>query len=348
MGRDALSDAGLALARAASWRGCDVKIIIDSKFNRVLPAVAGYLMTQGVQIKVYHPFSWAHLSWTTRWLHDKGLSIDGEKLVRGGRNVEDSYFGGGPKHNYIDRDAYLEGKVVRDSDAYYDELWNSNQVSWLEMKHFDARQYEEGRKIMDDAVDKMEQSKKWKLNTGNDWGRGLADVGPVYFLHDPVGRKAHEAGIAESLRDIVRQGHKSILMESPYLIPTPEFLREIRAAQARGVTNFDIITNSMGSTDGTLAQAGYQADKQTLLQAGVHLWEFKGPQTLHAKSASIDGRWALIGSFNLDPRSQHLNMETVVAVENPRLAVELAQDINAHKLDSWQLGPNGRPVEWRR
>ena len=58
VGSDPLTNAGLALARDASWRGCDVKIIIDSADNRIPPCVSGYLMTQGVQIKVYHPFSW--------------------------------------------------------------------------------------------------------------------------------------------------------------------------------------------------------------------------------------------------------------------------------------------------
>ena len=113
-------------------------------------------------------------------MHDKGISIDGEKMVRGGRNVEDGYFGRA-KRNFIDRDAYVEGKVVRDSDAYFEELWNSDQVSWLAVKHFDAPQCTEGCRIIDDAVGKTLKSKKWKINTGYDWGRGLPTSAPCAF-----------------------------------------------------------------------------------------------------------------------------------------------------------------------
>lgn len=346
VGRDPLTYSGLALARDAVWRGCEVRIIIDANFNGLPPSVSGYLMSQGVQIKVYHPFSVAHLNWFTRRMHDKGLSIDGSKMIRGGRNVQDSYFGRA-NINFIDRDAYLEGQVVRDSEAYFDKLWKSDQVVWVKTRGLSASQYEEGRRIIDDARLKTARSKKWKLNTGNDWGRHLPNVGRIRFLHDPVGKKDIEPGIAESLRDIVRTGRKSVLMESPYLVPTPELYREIRSARAQGVASVQMVTNSIRSNDGLYAQAGYEAAKIKLLRSGADLWEFIGPDTLHAKSAVVDGRWAIVGSFNLDPRSQRLNTETAVAVENREVAAQLTRAINAHKAISWHLGKDGRPLEDR-
>lgn len=343
VGRDPLTYSGLALARDAAWRGCDVRIIIDANFNGLPPSVSAYLMTQGVQIKLYHPFSLSHLNWFTRRMHDKGLSIDGKKMIRGGRNVQDSYFGRATI-NFIDRDAYLEGRVVSESEAYFDRLWKSDQVAWVKVAGISARQYEEGRRIIDDAWMKTARSRKWKLDTGNDWGRTLADVGTIRFLHDPVGKKDIEPGIAESLRDIVRMGRKTILMESPYLVPTPELYREIRSARVRGAT-VQIITNSMRSNDGLYAQAGYEAAKGKMLRCGADLWEFMGPHTLHAKSAVIDGRWAIVGSFNIDPRSQRLNTETAVAVKSGHVATQLANAINAHKAISWHIGKDGKPKE---
>lgn len=343
VGSDPLTYSGLALARQASWRGCDVRIIVDAGFNSMPATVSGYLMTQGVQIKVYHPFRLSRLSWVTRRMHDKGLSIDGTKMVRGGRNVQDSYFGRAPR-NFIDRDAYLEGSVVQHSDAYFDQLWNSDEVSWVNTKHLNARRFEEGRRIIEQALVDTSKSKKWKLNTGKNWGRGLRDVGPIHFLHDPVGRKDIDPGIAESLRDLLRRGHRSILIESPYLVPTPEFYREVRAAHARGVRSVEIVTNSAASTDGIYTHAGYEAAKKKLARLGVSLWEFKGPDTLHAKSAVVDGRHAVVGSFNLDPRSQRLNTETAVATDDPTTARALTRAIDAHKQLSWRIGPDGRPI----
>ena len=344
VGSDPLTYSGLALAREAAWRGCDVRILIDAGFNGVPASVSGYLMTQGVQIKVYHPFSLAHLNWYTRRMHDKGLSIDGVKMIRGSRNVQDSYFGRA-KTNFIDRDAYLEGQVVRDADSYFDKLWESAEVRWVDTRRLSLRQYQEGFSIIEDALRKTAKSKKWKLQTGNDWGRGQPSAGRIDFFHDPVGKKDLEPGIAENLRDLLRTSRRSILMETPYLVPTPELFREMRAAQARGVSSIEMITNSLRSNDGLYAQAGYEAAKRKLLMGGVKLWEYKALDTLHAKSAVLDGHWAIIGSFNVDPRSQRLNTETAVAVDNRKLAAELARDINAHKASSWPIGLDGRPTE---
>jgi putative cardiolipin synthase len=92
-----------------------------------------------------------------------------------------------------------------------------------------------------------------------------------------------------------------------------------------------MITNSINSNDELLVQLGYETAKRKLLQLGVDLWEFNGPDTLHAKSAVLDDKIALIGSFNIDPRSQHLNTETAVAIRDSTTARQLRNNIEAHK-----------------
>jgi phosphatidylserine/phosphatidylglycerophosphate/cardiolipin synthase-like enzyme len=45
--------------------------------------------------------------------------------------------------------------------------------------------------------------------------------------------------------------------------------------------------------------------------------------TMHSKYAVIDGTRALVGSYNLDPRSERLNSETAVIFLQPELAQQL-------------------------
>jgi putative cardiolipin synthase len=92
-----------------------------------------------------------------------------------------------------------------------------------------------------------------------------------------------------------------------------------------------MITNSISSNDSMLVQLGYETAKKKLLRLGVELWEYKGPDCLHAKSAVLDDRLALIGSFNIDPRSQHLNTETAVAINDRVTARQLTRYMDAHK-----------------
>jgi phosphatidylserine/phosphatidylglycerophosphate/cardiolipin synthase-like enzyme len=45
--------------------------------------------------------------------------------------------------------------------------------------------------------------------------------------------------------------------------------------------------------------------------------------TMHSKFAVIDGERALVGSYNLDPRSEKLNSETAVVFLQPDLSQQL-------------------------
>ena len=133
VGDDYFTYAGLALLRDAARRGCKVRVIIDGRSNKISPAVHAHLKQEKIAIKIYHPVTLRRLSWAVRRMHDKGLDIDGKRMIRGGRNVEGDYFGYA-KRNFIDRDVYVEGKAVADSSAYFDELWNSDEVVPVKVK----------------------------------------------------------------------------------------------------------------------------------------------------------------------------------------------------------------------
>jgi cardiolipin synthase A/B len=59
-----------------------------------------------------------------------------------------------------------------------------------------------------------------------------------------------------------------------------------------------------------------------LLRAGVEIYEYS-PSFLHAKVAVIDGRWATVGSSNLDPLSLLLAREANIVVEDQEFAAQL-------------------------
>src|SRR4051812_25273795 len=120
VGDDYFTYAGLVLLRDAARRGCKVRAIIDGRSNKISPAVHAHLKQENVSIKIYHPVTLRRISWITRRMHDKGLDVDGKRMIRGGRNVEGDYFGYA-KRNFVDRDVYVEGKAVAESTAYFDE-----------------------------------------------------------------------------------------------------------------------------------------------------------------------------------------------------------------------------------
>jgi cardiolipin synthase C len=330
VGDDYFTYAGLVLLRDAARRGCKVRAIIDGRSNKIAPAVHAHLKQENIAIKLYHPMTLRKMSWMMRRMHDKGLDIDGKRMIRGGRNVEGDYFGYA-KRNFVDRDVYVEGKAVTESTAYFDELWNSDEVVPVKVKDPTGAQAIEGGKILDATRARLRAGQAPRVDTGTNWSSRSREVGPVDFLHDPVGKKDVEFGIAQELRQALLRTRKSVVIETPYLIPTKELLTDLAILKKRGVTKIEMITNSVSSNDSLLVQLGYETAKKKLLSLGVELWEYKGPDCLHAKSAVIDDRLALIGSFNIDPRSQHLNTETAVAINDRATAQQLARYIDAHK-----------------
>jgi cardiolipin synthase C len=330
VGNDYFTLAGLALLRDAARRGCAVRLIVDGRSNMLSKTVHAELNREHVFVRLYHPVTLGTLRLLLHRMHDKGLNVDRRCMIRGGRNAEGDYFGYW-KHNFVDRDVYIEGKAVAESVAYFDRLWNSQEVVPVTVNDPTGERAEEGRKILDAAREKLRSGKVPRVNTGTDWSAKSRVVRQVDFLHDPVGKKNIEFGIAQALRQDLLRTRQSILIETPYLVPTKEFLTDLVELKKRGVKKIEIITNSVASNDDLLVELGYERSKKTLLQLGVDLWEFKGPNTLHAKSAVLDDQLALIGSFNMDPRSQHLNTETAVAIHDEVTARQLRHNINAHK-----------------
>ena len=61
-----------------------------------------------------------------------------------------------------------------------------------------------------------------------------------------------------------------------------------------------------------------------LLQAGVRIWEYQ-PTMIHAKLLTVDGVWSVVGSANMDVRSQELNEEVILGIRDPEFGRELEQ-----------------------
>ena len=72
----------------------------------------------------------------------------------------------------------------------------------------------------------------------------------------------------------------------------------------------------------------------------------QGPRiSLHAKSLVVDGRIAMVGSHNFDPRSSHYNTEDGVIVDDPAFAGQVRAAIlrDAAPRNAWLVAPR-RPI----
>jgi putative cardiolipin synthase len=344
---DRITLTALALLRDARRRGVgSVRLIVDANFHRIPKAVLAHLRDEGVEVRVYHPLTMRHPSWLFRRMHEKVVVVDGERYIAGGRNLAEAYFGMARRKNFVDRDVYVEGPSAANADLHFQKLWSSKHVAQLKVHVSDAEK-QRAEETLDMILVELGCGGGFvELNTGRDWSEGQRTVDAVDFLHDPLDPSRGER-VAYRLADIIEGAKTSIVIESPYLVPPRPLLELLERKLAEGVY-VQIVTNSLRSTDGVLPQAGYLRYRRRLVRAGIDIREYKGPDPLHAKSAVIDGKVVLIGSYNLDPRSQNLNTEVMCVVEDEELAQELLESIDLHLQNAWTIRGNGRPVRVAR
>lgn len=106
-----------------------------------------------------------------------------------------------------------------------------------------------------------------------------------------------------------------------YYAGTTSYVQALRAAARDGVDVRLLVPNG---TDIPLLRPLSRAGYRPLLQAGVRIFEWNGTM-LHAKTAVADGRWARVGSTNLNLASWLGNCELDAVVEDDAFASEMEQ-----------------------
>jgi cardiolipin synthase A/B len=99
------------------------------------------------------------------------------------------------------------------------------------------------------------------------------------------------------------------------------YVQALKAAAQDGV---DVRLLIPHATDIPLLKPFSRAGYRTLLEAGVRVFEWNGTM-MHAKSAVADGRWARVGSTNLNAASWLGNCELDAVIEDAGFAAQMEQ-----------------------
>jgi len=115
---------------------------------------------------------------------------------------------------------------------------------------------------------------------------------------------------------------RNLWLTDAYFAGTAPYVQALGAAAQDGV-DVRLLVPGPGSdipVMQTVSRMGYRS----LLEAGVRVFEWNGPM-LHAKTAVADGRWARVGSTNLNLQSWIGNRELDLVVENAGFAAAMEE-----------------------
>lgn len=127
-----------------------------------------------------------------------------------------------------------------------------------------------------------------------------------------VASEPWNAGLMRLDQIIASAARERLWLADAYFAGIPSYMQALRAAALDGV---DVRLLVPGGSDIPLLRALSRAGYRPLLEAGVRVFEWKGPM-MHAKTAVADGAWARVGSTNLNIASWLGNYELDASIED--------------------------------
>jgi cardiolipin synthase A/B len=119
--------------------------------------------------------------------------------------------------------------------------------------------------------------------------------------------------------EAINRASTRIWMTHAYFIPDDDFVDALVAAARRGVDVRLLVPRTSNHVVADWLSRGYYGE---LLGAGVRIFRYTGAM-VHAKTATIDGRWSTVGTANIDRLSMTGNYEVNVEFIDAGLAAEM-------------------------
>ena len=242
------------------------------------------LRAGGVAVRCYNP---PRLGSPLGWLgrdHRKMLSVDGAVAFVTGLCVGRAWVGDPARGlaPWRDTGVELRGPAVRHIDQAFAQMWA----------------------LMGDPL---------PTDAGRDGG---ADPPAGHAAVRIVATVPNMAGLFRLDQLVAALARERLWLTDAYYAGTTPYVQALRAAARDGVDVRLLVPNGSDiPLLRPLSRSGYRA----LLEAGIRIFEWNGPM-LHAKTAVADGRWARVGSTNLNIASWLGNYELDVVAEDKSFA----------------------------
>lgn len=289
-----------AALAAAARRGVAVRVLVDGFGAREFEEGLGAsLKAGGVEVMTYRPEAgrYGFRRHRLRRLHRKLACVDGRVAFVGGINVIDDFDDGRSAAPRFDYAVCVEGPLVARIHATMRHVWRL--VRWTRL----------GRRPPPPAA----------------LPAAPAVTGKVLAALSIRDNLRHRRDIEHAYLRAIHAARGEILIANAYFLPGRRFRKALLAAATRGVAVKLLL---QGRSDHMLLHYATLSLYDRMLSAGVRVFEYV-PAELHAKVAVIDGKWATVGSSNIDPFSLLLSREANLVVRDAAFAAELRTSLEA-------------------
>lgn len=270
-----------ALSRKAR-EGIKVHVIYDwvGCIGRASRSFWGRLRESGVDVRSFNPPRLDQpLGWVNRD-HRKCLVVDGEVAFVTGLCVGAMWEGSPSKGRgpWRDTGVRMRGPAVAEVARAFADSWAATGPALPRGEETSAPPIPQG------SVDV-------RVVAATPWSASLYRLDPL----------------------VASLARRNLWLTDAYFAGVSVYVQSLRAAAQDGV-DVRLLVPGPGS-DIPLMQTVSRTGYRGLLESGVRVFEWNGPM-LHAKTAVADGRWARVGSTNLNLSSWIGNRELDIVIEN--------------------------------
>lgn len=306
-----------ALADAAQ-RGVQVRVMVDGVGTPAIPPHwQSVWRTAGVRAAIYAPLGRLGLSLPSQWrrLHRKLCVVDDVGYC-GGINVVDDLLDptlGQLTRPRLDFAVEVQGPLVNDMRHAMQQLWVAHTVPLA------ARR---------DRLERVRHALQQGLHA-SPWPASRGSTRARLVLRDNL---LHRRDIERAYRGAMGRARHEIWLAVAYFVPDLRLQRALRWAVRRGVKVRILI---QGEYENFMQYHAGWYTTAWCVRHGIEVYRYQ-PSAFHAKAAVVDGRWATVGSSNLDPISLLLAREANVLIDDPAFAGALMQrlrDVTQHQAE---------------
>lgn len=247
------------------------------------------LLAAGGEVRAFNPLRWdSPFGWVNRD-HRKMIGVDGIVGFVTGLCVSDKWLGDPSRGIEPWRDTGVEvhGPAVADIEHAFAEVWDVT-----------------GQSLPADEIPER---------------AAIQPAGSLMLR--VIGTIPNTAGLYRLDQFIASMAQQRLWLSDAYFVGTAAYVQALRAAAQDGV---DVRLLVPGGSDIPVLRPISTTGYRPLLEAGVRVFEWNGTM-MHAKTAVADGRWARVGSSNLNISSWTGNYELDVSVEDETFAHQMEE-----------------------
>jgi cardiolipin synthase len=263
-----------ALVRAAA-RGVRIYLLLDAFGTKYLTdEFIEKIEDSGILFRFFSPVFITKGFQMSLRLHHKVLLVDGELAIIGGMNFADRYHGAPGRKEWLDFAIIVRGPECMHINSILRKLWNKTFIS-----------KEDRSNEIVHSVKTYEENIRLRV-TENNWYRNKIEI-------------------LRSYRSAFKHAHHHMIIFASYFLPGRLERKLLRLASARGV---DIKIVLASESDAPMFKRATGFLYEYILRNNIKIYEYL-PSNLHAKVATVDGKWSTVGSYNLNHISDYGSIE---------------------------------------